>query len=336
MFEAEHAPPKFREAFTTPNVKQHRAKRLDATAHLPEGEGMSDVDTTKVAPQPQLRAALDKVKRDLEGLGPEDLVAINIDPLGAVVTGRGAYKKILVYHDQIAALPGFNLDYLDQFDTYARAAHYTQTLLVSPDNSSEPLQELVGESATLRDNLLAEVNLLIKRGLLAENAISSLKGTVGFQNIAADVMMLSNLLRGVWPQISGKTMVTEAELDRAEVLSDLVVYDLGQKEQAPATIAEVAISRQKTFTLFMTAYDQLRRAISYLRWNEGDTDEIAPSLYGGRKRKAPTADVTTQPNATPQAPVTPQTATATSTTVTTAPAVSAPATGLPGANPFTN
>jgi hypothetical protein len=303
---------------------------------------MSDVDTTKAAPQPQLRAALEKVKRDLDSLEPEDLVAINIDPLGAVVTARGAYKKILVYHDQIAALPGFNLDYLEQFDTYARAAHYTQTLLISPSTSSESFQELVAEASALRENFLAEATLLVTRGILAENALACLKGAVGFQNIASDVMMLSNLLRGVWPQIAARTLVTEAELDRAEVLSDLVVNDLGQREQAPATIAEVALNRQKTFTLFMTAYDQLRRAISYLRWNEGDADEIAPSLYSGRKRKTPTADVTTTPNTTAPSPVTHPSTTTTTTASTTAPTTSTttsaatPAIGLPGANPFTN
>ena len=36
----------------------------------------------------------------------------------------------------------------------------------------------------------------------------------------------------------------------------------------------------------MNAYDACRRAVSYLRWNEGDADAIAPSLFargGGRK-----------------------------------------------------
>ena len=44
--------------------------------------------------------------------------------------------------------------------------------------------------------------------------------------------------------------------------------------------------RVRAYTLFVRAYDQCRRAATYLRWGEEDADEIAPSLFanrGGRK-----------------------------------------------------
>jgi hypothetical protein len=34
--------------------------------------------------------------------------------------------------------------------------------------------------------------------------------------------------------------------------------------------------------LFANAYDQVRRAITFLNWKEDDLDELAPSLYAGR------------------------------------------------------
>jgi hypothetical protein len=44
------------------------------------------------------------------------------------------------------------------------------------------------------------------------------------------------------------------------------------------------------FTQFIQAYDDARRAIAYLRWHEGDADDIAPSLHvnkgsGASKKK---------------------------------------------------
>jgi hypothetical protein len=165
---------------------------------------------------------------------------------------------------------------------------------------------------------------------MSDTPLASLKGSVGFQNIASDLMTLTNMFRAVWPKLAGKTFVTEEELDRAEVLSDEVVYDLGQREQAPSKIADVSIDRQKTFTLFVTAYDQLRRAITFIRWNEGDADEIAPSLYSGKRRKVVAAEETTQTTTTTTTPVT-------TTPVAPTPATKAePAVGLPGADPFTN
>ncbi|WP_437293039.1 hypothetical protein [Sorangium sp. So ce426] len=44
----------------------------------------------------------------------------------------------------------------------------------------------------------------------------------------------------------------------------------------------------------MHAYDQTRRAIAYLRWNEGDADTIAPSLYKGRGGRAASSSDTAE------------------------------------------
>ncbi|WP_438004954.1 hypothetical protein [Sorangium sp. So ce321] len=57
----------------------------------------------------------------------------------------------------------------------------------------------------------------------------------------------------------------------------------------------------------MHAYDQTRRAVSYLRWNEGDAETIAPSLYKGRGgRAASSSDTAAEPEeAAPAAGATP-------------------------------
>ena len=52
----------------------------------------------------------------------------------------------------------------------------------------------------------------------------------------------------------------------------------------------------RAFTLFSRAYDATRGAVTYLRWNEGDADDIAPSLYKGREgRSASTGGAATPP-----------------------------------------
>jgi hypothetical protein len=84
--------------------------------------------------------------------------------------------------------------------------------------------------------------------------------------------------------------------------------------------------------LLANAYDQARRAITYLRWNKGDADLIAPSLYAGRgnaRRRVsegtelPAAEVT--PIAQPQAAV--------ASNGSTAVEERAPF-GMPGGSPF--
>ncbi|HEX4334524.1 MAG TPA: hypothetical protein VH062_01350 [Polyangiaceae bacterium] len=54
------------------------------------------------------------------------------------------------------------------------------------------------------------------------------------------------------------------------------------------TVAASSDLRTRAFTLFVNAYDQVRRAVSYLRWDDDDAGTVAPSLYvrrGNGKKK---------------------------------------------------
>ena len=37
--------------------------------------------------------------------------------------------------------------------------------------------------------------------------------------------------------------------------------------------------RQRAFTLLVRSYDEIRRAVVFVRWAEADADAFAPSLY---------------------------------------------------------
>lgn len=85
--------------------------------------------------------------------------------------------------------------------------------------------------------------------------------------------------------------------DNADLLGEKLVNALGTREQSPLVTAEVTQLRQRVFTLFVNAWDQVRRAVSYLRWNDDDVDDIVPSLYAGRTRRK-----TDAPPAPPEPP----------------------------------
>jgi hypothetical protein len=99
---------------------------------------------------------------------------------------------------------------------------------------------------------------------------------------------------------------------------------IGSREQAPAAIDEASNNRQRAFTLLLTAYSQVRRAITYLRWNEGDADSIAPSLYAARRKKGNVTEDDTIPGMPVLAEPSP------------APVASGPkpAIGMPGSDPL--
>jgi hypothetical protein len=196
-----------------------------------------------------------------------------------------------------------------------------------------PQEDIVALNETalkLRETLRSDATALANRGLIDRARLAPFKGEVGYRNVAFELVDWANLLRDCWSQIEGKTALTSDELAAAKKHGERLVRAAGLREQAPSVVAEVARLRQQAMTLLMSAYEEVRRAVTYIRWHEDDSDKVAPSLYANRRRRS-FADDPTEPGPAPTQG-TPATGAATAP-VTTAPPV---APGLPGAHPFTS
>lgn len=270
-----------------------------------------------------------------------DLVTINIDLPGAVATTVGKLSGILALRESAKALPGFDISTFDQLETYTLATGHAHTLYMGASGAPEAIVALNERAMKLRNTLYSDAVALATRGLIGGDRIGEFKANIGYKNLAFDLMALAGVIRGSWDKIAGKTAITTDDLDQAELIGDQLVSAVGSREHTPANVAEATQQRQRNFTLFLNAYDQVRRAVGFLRWNERDADRIAPSLYAGRgnsnARKAepqpapvPPAGGTTTAAATAAAPV--AIAPAASNTAH-APVVPA-SNGLPGASPF--
>jgi hypothetical protein len=223
-----------------------------------------------------------------------------------------------------ARLPDFDLEQLDKVVTYARATGHAHVLYMAA--SSPPGLTTLGEQvAKLREVMCSDAVALAKRGLLDGQRLKELKGPPGYKNMAFDLLTLAAMFREKWSALEGKTPLQAKDLNEAETLADQLISAVGAREHASARTLAASDRRQRAFTLFTSAYDQTRRAISYLRWNQGDLDSFAPSLYAGRgntKRRSP--EETELPVAPPTSTEQPQ-----------LPAVKAISAGLPGGSPFT-
>src|SRR5512145_2045851 len=230
--------------------------------------------------------ALERVRPEFEQMKQEQLLPIIVDPVTAGVTIRGAMPKIMPLRPQLAALTPFEIRSLDNLEDYLHAWLRTNALFLNTTLPPEGFSALVDKVSAYRDNLVSDAQALVQRGVIGPDALGGLKGAVGHKNIVSDVLKLTTLFRSNWARIAGRTLVTEAELDEADAALDTLMTDLGVREQTPASKEATALERQKAYTLFVNAYDQVRRGVSFLRWNEEDADEIAPSLFGGKRRRA--------------------------------------------------
>jgi hypothetical protein len=236
------------------------------------------------------RETLTRLMPQLLALRPDELMQITADVRSAVATILGALPKIRTYREAIQKnIPGFEIGALEVLEDAAVALHQADNDYLAAAGPSDEFDEWIAEAGHLRELLLADANNLALRGLVNGSQLDELKGANGHKNLATDLGVLASLLRSSWDRIQGKTAVQAEELARAEKLSLHIVRNVGLRAQSAPIVAEATNIRVRSFTFALRSYDKLRQAISYLRWEEGDLDKIAPSVFANRgsRRKQP-------------------------------------------------
>jgi len=250
-----------------------------------------------------------------------------------IATMSGKLPGILALHERAKALPEFDATVFEELETHVLATGHAHARLMRASAPRGEVAALNERGLKLRRMLYADAVALATHGLIAGDRLAELQNNTGYKNLAFDLMALAGLLRGNWEQISGKTPITTADLDEADLLADHLVSAVGARAQKNTSVDEASLQRQRNFTLLANVYDEVRRAITFLRWKEDDVDRVAPSLYAGRgnsnirKKELPSP---AEPSVMNSAPVT-------APAEAGAPAAdgnSTPAAGLPGASPF--
>lgn len=183
--------------------------------------------------------------------------------------------------------PEFDVRLIEKMDEYAMALSHAHTLFSLASRSADPLRALVEEGRKLRATLVAHAAALVRRGHLGDRRLKDLRGPKGHQDLAFDLQLVAALFRETFSRIADKSGVQLDELFKAQQIAASIVRAIGQREKGTARLRAAADIRVRAFTLLTRRYDQARRAVTYLRWEEGDVQKIAPSLYtgrGGRKR----------------------------------------------------
>jgi hypothetical protein len=256
-------------------------------------------------------AALARLRPELDALPEEELLPVSFDIPAGVALVLGSLDEIRALRDTIAKeMVNFDLARFDKLEAYTLAlneAHAGYKVAAEPSDS---LDQVVAEGERLRDLLRAEASALELRGLLDGKKLRGVGGGAGRKNLALDLTLLYKAMDDSWPSLEGKARVTRQELETAARIGQYIVRLIGIREEGIQAIAAAAETRLRIFTLFVRAYDDVRRAVHFLRWKEGDADEIAPSLHstrntarrkGGSTDVPPAAGVSTQAGTGPRA-----------------------------------
>lgn len=253
----------------------------DPQAH--EGAPNADPSSAAAAPPARFLDAIDAVRDDLARMDPSTLIPVNRDVTAAALVALGAAPE--VRRLRAAMVEQFGEEKaarVDRLELIARAAASAQAEHVA-FSGGEDLVPLSNAVVEVRAALISEAQSLIARKHLGRGSLENLDGTNGYRNQIADTLRLVSLFQGSWASIAGVTGLALADLHRAEGLANALATAVGLRDRGTASPS--ADVRQRAYTLLVRTYDGVRRMITYLRWEEGDADRIAPSLYAGRKRR---------------------------------------------------
>jgi hypothetical protein len=236
--------------------------------------------------------ALHQVGDELLAIPVAKLLPVNIEIHAAVVTALGVQPELEGYREEVREWFGDEwAARIDALPTYAKAAAQAHGEFLASQNSSTEVNAVSKELIEMRELLLTDLTSLVNRKRVDAAVLSGLRGSVGFRNQVLDVVQLTAVFRRHWATVGGVTPVAMGDLERAEALAAKLTRLLGVREQGSLEATGIGEMRQRAFTKFVGTYDQLRRAMTFLRWDEDDVDSIIPSLWAGRGGRGKRSDV---------------------------------------------
>jgi hypothetical protein len=234
-----------------------------------------------------------RVRPELDAMADNETGRITLNVMRAILTMLGALPALEALRQAIEALPGLAPGLVDKARDYAYALAHVHAMCLPSTETEARVEALLAEGMPLRDRLLSTAELGVKFGFFDSEQVASVRSGTGRVDAANDVLALSRMFRGRWHELEGKVPVTIAEVERAGALGVELLDALGQRQvgaEDAHPVDEYERARVPLLHLLLRTHSQLLRAVTYLRWDEGDANAILPSLFQGRPRRKRTAE----------------------------------------------
>lgn len=228
--------------------------------------------------------ALEQVRAELLAM-PEGHVlrATRASPWTTAASVEAAVLKTAAHRDALIALCGERArTVLDGLPIYARAVVLAaiEARATAPGNNIAELHDAVRDAYDL---IITELNSLVMRKVLDASVIAPARGIRGYAKAIESTRVAVFVARKHWGTIVGKTQLTEAILHEADGHADRLQRAIIDRDHRVSRAPAIEL-RARALSKLLSEYDELRRMLTYLRWHQGDYDELAPSPFANRRR----------------------------------------------------
>jgi hypothetical protein len=244
------------------------------------------------------RRAFEKLEPEYRALRSRDVLRVNADVAAAANLALRAVDRVESLFDAFTAeLPRFAKCDLERLRTLAFGAWYAALQARPEEVEIAAFEKLVDEGLALREQFVVASNALAMRKLFDAKTLKDLQLGVGHRDLAGDLTTFASMYTKNRARYAGKTAIEASEVKRAAEIGSALFEIVAKRDRAASNRAVSVDTKARAWTLLVRGYDALRRVVTYVRWAEGDANEIAPSLFavpgGGRpaSRKAAEAEV---------------------------------------------
>lgn len=237
----------------------------------------------------ELALAFEEMRPKMEALPKRELGRVTGNVPRVVIIALGAAQHIEPFRAEIGRkLPEHDHEAFDDLRKCALALLYTHLLTMPSAEIETRLQAVLAEAVRVRAQMLAVAEAYVTLGLFDAERVAFIRSGSGHVDLVQDVLALAQLFLSHRVELEGKTPFSPDDLARAKALGLELLNLLGRRKVGnealrPADANEAM--RVRAFRLLLKVYDTARWAVSYVRWREGDVDELMPSLFGGRPRR---------------------------------------------------
>ena len=232
---------------------------------------------------PEGPEALARAERAAAAIPDADVLPIRLDVSAAASGAMGQMPAIEAKRAEIIAV--FGAEGAEAIDAIVPAAR--NVLLANARFHGVADRDLEPAAASLRvwrGRLHDIVAANVGRGIADRSVLDGQQGGGSYQALGDDTLALAIWLRDHASAIGAHCKLGDDELAAAQAEAEAFVRAVQEKARAGA--APAAAHRARALTYLLHSWDQLRKLVTYTRWEEGDYDALAPSLYAGRRRSS--------------------------------------------------
>jgi hypothetical protein len=231
-------------------------------------------------------AILDGRRAMLAAIPEKDILRrIRLDPGVAFEIATAGAEKVSAFRGALIAQFGDAVGpLLDDIRPAAAAAKQADVEFHMSEDTTN-LAALHREVMASYNLLVTDANSLVNRGHLPPGSLDRVRNLVGYRPTVESLMGLVLVLRENWDRVQGRGPITVADLNEGERVAYRMSEALSGREHGVQR-APAAETRVRALSDLAQKYDEVRRMMRFLRWKEDDADEIVPSLFIGRGRRA--------------------------------------------------